>query len=261
MNRASAINFVGRVPLVGKGFRRVARLYREGSIVEIKAGYLAGYKWQRSHSYVSGYWLGNYELPIQECLARELQSGHVFYDIGGNAGFFTLLGSKCVGPTGQVFSFEPLPQNATVIRAQLALNPATNCTVVQAAISEHAGEVEFCAGADTSTAHIHQDHDRRGEDSMAVAAIRLDDFAATSPVPDFIKMDIEGAEVAALNGARQLLGGSHRPKMLIEFHGEQLRRDCMAILEGFGYLLFSLGGEAFDSKTCDRHALCIPRTD
>lgn len=92
MNKARLISCLGRVPLVGSTLRWFAQRYPEGSVVTIKNGLLAGYKWKRSHNYVSGYWLGIYELTIQESLAHELQSGDVFYDIGGNAGFELCLG-------------------------------------------------------------------------------------------------------------------------------------------------------------------------
>ena len=118
MNRARLISFCGSIPLIGPSLRKIARRYPEGSVTTIKHGYLAGYRWRRSHRYVSAYWLGIYELPIQECLVRKLKPGNVFYDIGANAGFFSLLGSNCVGPEGRVFAFEPLPENIRSIRAQ-----------------------------------------------------------------------------------------------------------------------------------------------
>ena len=154
MDKAKLISVCGSIPFLGPSLRKMARRYPEGSIVNIENGHLAGYRWQRSQRYVSGYWLGHYELPIQECLVRELKPGDVFYDIGANAGFFTLLGSKCVGPTGQVFAFDPLPENVHSIRSQVKLNGLENCSVVEAAVSDQQGIVKFSSGRDTSTAHL-----------------------------------------------------------------------------------------------------------
>jgi len=259
MNKAKIISFCGSVPLLGSSLRKIARRYPEGSTTIIKNGHLAGYRWKRSHRYVSSYWLGTYELPIQECLVRELRPGDIFYDIGANAGFFSLLGSKCVGPAGKVFSFEPLAENIHSLRSQLALNNGANCTVVEAAVSDHAGYVEFSEGKDTSTAHIREAKARRGDGSVAsVKAVTLDEFLKEGPPPDFVKMDIEGAEVLALRGARDLLRSVKPPKILIEFHGEQLKQEGLSILKEFGYNFCSLQGGVFRAGADERHIFCVP---
>lgn len=55
--------------------------------------------------------LGIYEYHLQSEIIKYLDVGNVFYDIGANVGYFCLIGSKQVGDTGQVYAFEPLPQN------------------------------------------------------------------------------------------------------------------------------------------------------
>ena len=260
MNKAKMISICGKIPILGTSLRKIARQYPEGSVVTIKNGPLAGSQWQRSHRYVSAYWLGIYELPIQECLVRELRPGHVFYDIGANGGFFSLLGSRCVGPEGKVYAFEPLPENIRSIEAQLRLNQVSNCTVVDAAVADCGGSVEFCEGQDTSTAHLKGNHSGdAGTAAIRVRSVTLDEFVATAPSPHFIKMDIEGAELAALRGAGRLLSSENPPGLLIEFHGEALRRDGRAMLEKFGYRFHSLDGNMLDHRSDERHILCIPR--
>ena len=194
---ARLISQLGRIPFIGYCLRRFARLYREGSVVNIKSGYLAGYKWRRSHRYLSGYWLGSHELPVQKCLVRELKYGEVFFDLGANAGFFSLLGSKQVGEKGHVFAFEPLQENIKTILAQVELNRIVNCTVLEAAVSDFVGEVRLWEGPDTSTAHIGTRRDKQ-RNVRLVKSITLNDFVQTAPSPNFIKMDVEGAEVRVL---------------------------------------------------------------
>lgn len=259
MNKAKIISFCGRIPLFGALLRSLARRYPEDSVVTIKNGHISGYRWKRSHRYVSGYWLGIYEMPIQECLVRELKPGDVFYDIGANAGFFSLLGAKCVGNQGHVFAFEPLHENAEYIRSQLTLNEITNCTIVEAAVADRQGSVMFCEGKNTSTARIKREVENSSVPStMKVEAIRLDDFTKTSLAPNFIKMDIEGAELLALRGAVGLLGGRTQPRLLIEFHGEQSRIESFSFLEAFGYRFFPVKGVVLDQASTERHILCIP---
>ncbi|MBN1359632.1 MAG: FkbM family methyltransferase [Sedimentisphaerales bacterium] len=259
MDKATVISMCGKAPVVGTLLRKIARRYPEGSVATIRNGPLRGYQWRRSHRYVSGYWLGIYELPIQECLTRELRPGDVFYDIGANGGFLTLLGSKCVGPEGRVFSFEPLPENIRSIRSQLELNATENCAIVEAAVSDRQSTIAFCGGKDTSTAHIVGT--KEAEDGAVVLSVdttSLDDFVQRAAKPDFIKMDVEGAELLALKGARQLLESDRPPRMLIEFHGEQLKQDSCALLCEYGYSFHSLDGRTCGGIPEERHVLCLP---
>lgn len=257
-DKAAIIHSLGQVPLLGAGLRWVARRYPEGSVVTISNGWLAGYQWRRSHKYVSAYWLGSYELPVQKCLARELRPGDVFYDIGANAGFFSLIGSKCVGEEGHVFAFEPLPENILTIRNQLELNNITNTTVVEAAVSDSVGEVELCEGPDTSTAHIKLPRDNR-RPARSVKAISLDKFAINERPPDFIKMDIEGAELRALQGGQKLLNGDNPPKLLIELHGKAIAQDVCSILQRQSYYFCTLELNRIDSIPLPSHVLALPK--
>src|SRR5581483_2433575 len=111
MNSARIIQGLGRVPILGSALRSLARRYREGSVVTIKHGEAAGFRWKRHHRYLNGYWIGQYELEIQAALKRELRAGDTFFDVGANAGFFTLLASRFVGTEGKCVAFDPLAMN------------------------------------------------------------------------------------------------------------------------------------------------------
>lgn len=260
MNRAHIVSLCGSIPFVGASLRAIARRYSDGSITTIRYGHLAGYKWKRDHRYVNGYWCGIYELEIQECLVRELKPGDVFYDIGANAGFFALLGSKCVGPEGHVFAIEPLPENIGTIRAQLAANHVGNCTIVEAAVSDREGTVAFSVGSNTSTAHMCGAQSQKNEPGMlGVRCITLDGLSRTIAAPDLIKMDIEGAELLALQGAPELLCNDKSPKVLVEFHDESLKRDGCALLQAHGYRFCSIDGRAVTDISKERHILCVKR--
>jgi len=255
--KATIMHQVGRLPFLGSTLRWFARRYREGSIVTIKSGYLAGYKWMRSHRHVNAYWVGNYELPIQKCLIRELKPGDVFYDIGANAGFFSLLGSKCVGQKGHVFAFEPFPENIETLRSNLDLNEIENCTVVEAAVSDSVGTVRFSRGPHSSMAHIAQEG-TDGQKSMLVKALTLEEFAKTERPPNFIKMDVEGAEILALRGASALLKSATPPRFLIELHGGTVAAQAREILEKTGYWLYTLDLIGIGSNSMPHHILAYP---
>ena len=103
---------------MGSALRCYANRFEDGGVVRIATGYGAGMKWKRHHKHVNGYWTGQYEFAIQQALSRHLKDGHTFYDVGANAGFFSLVAARLVGPAGQVYSFEPLPENVQTCRTR-----------------------------------------------------------------------------------------------------------------------------------------------
>jgi FkbM family methyltransferase len=153
----------------------------------------------------------------------------VAYDLGANAGFYTLALSRIVGDSGHVFSFEPEAGNAYLFRRHMEMNKLRNVTFVQAAVSHSTGLVGFNAKLTEASGEIGQ------EGSYLVPSISLDEFiAAGNPLPNFIKMDIEGAEGMALDGAGILLSKA-RPNFLLATHTDQLTVYCKALLSQNGY--------------------------
>lgn len=258
MDRAKLIISLGNIPLINTFLRRVARCYSDGSVTTIKSGHLSGFRWSRNHRYLNGFWLGIYEMPLQECLVRELRHGSVFYDVGANAGFFSLLGSRYVGKNGHVYSFEPLPENIAEIQRQLSINHIDNCTIVDAAVSDHEGMIDFVQAKNTFMGHVLHEGDRGGGNVVKIKSITLDEFSRRAMSPDFIKMDIEGGEISALLGARSLLSLINPPRILIEFHSDNLMKEGRVLLENYGYKLHTLTGEHILSSDIPRYVLAIP---
>ena len=242
MDRAVLIDVLGRLPVAGKLLRAYARRYAEGSVTTIRTGRAAGLQWRRSHRYVNGYWLGQYELPIQDALARELKPNDTFYDVGANAGFFTLIAARIVGRNGKCIAFDPSPENVQNIREQLELNGFDGAEVHQEAIADRAGIVAFSFAAPGS-AQGHLGAAAAGEQSMDVNVTTLDAVARERGAPSLVKMDIEGAEVRALEGAANVLRDV-RPTWLIELHGPDCARRVGEILSGAGYGFHDLSGRA-----------------
>jgi hypothetical protein len=88
-----------------------------------------------SHAHIGSLAFGNLEQSVQEAMLRHLPKGGVFYDVGANVGFFALLAAHLVGvDEGQVYAFEPTPDNAAEIRSNIALNGLRNVTVVEKAV-------------------------------------------------------------------------------------------------------------------------------
>ncbi len=249
MTTASLAGFLGRIPLLGRGLRCLAAKYSEESVVTIHTGLASGMKWRRHHRYVNGYWIGHYELPIQNALKQHLRPGQTFFDVGANAGFFTMIAARLVGPSGRCFAFDPAPENVASIREQIDLNELRQCSAVQAAVGAEPGEADFyfdMAGSPTGhLANKSAGASSSGSHRLWVEVETLDLAATKYARPDFIKMDVEGAEVAALEGAKGLLTDV-RPAWLIELHGSAKARQVRDILVAADYRLFSLDSKAVD---------------
>lgn len=233
MNRGMFFEFLGALPGIGRLSRWFAGCYGEGSVTIIRSGPAAGYRWKRYHRYVNGYWLGHYERPIQKILEQELGSGDVFFDVGAHAGFFTLVAARLVGPTGCCVAFDPRPDNCACVTEQIQLNGLTWCRAVAVAIGPVTGKTTFLLdGPGGSMGHLGTGAVNDG--AAEVEALSLDDAGDRFGRPDFVKMDIEGAEAKALEGARKTLYES-RPGWLIECHSQEAADQVREILTSARY--------------------------
>lgn len=106
----------------------------------------------------------------------------------------------CNGRLRAAACFEPDPGNFGKLRTYVEQLPPVireRITLHQAAVSDAPGELRFMSTGDTAA--------RIGPGDLMVSSLALDDVLATAPAPTYIKMDIEGAELAALSGARGML--------------------------------------------------------
>lgn len=178
---------------------------------------------------------GTLEPPVQEGLRRTLAPGAVFYDIGANVGFFSLLAAAIVGPTGRVIAFEPVIESAAAIRACAAINQFGSIDVHQSAVGAENDLVDLCVVDDAAWSHLIA----RGRHPATrridrVAMVRIDDLIESSdlPPPAVIKIDVEGAELDVLAGMTETLT-VHRPTVICELHATN--REFAAIMASHGY--------------------------
>jgi FkbM family methyltransferase len=214
--------------------RAPLRLISKGTVVPILQGPLRGSSWIVD-SGISRLWLGSYEPEKMTLAASLLNPGDVVFDIGANVGIYTLLFSAAVGPTGRVVAFEPWPPSLHYLRQHLSLNKVANASVVGSAVGRESGRVMLTAGEHSATVAVSSDGD------IEVDAIRLDDFVeATTIEPDLIKIDVEGSEIAVLNGALATLRNT-APLLLIATHSPSLKTACTELLEDHGYVVTAIG--------------------
>jgi FkbM family methyltransferase len=232
--------------------RSCARRFDEGSVVTIRSGVAAGMKWRRYHRFVNAYWLGSYELDVQLALQRLLRPGDVFYDVGANAGFFTVLGGRLTGPSGKVFAFEPVLENIKSVQEQIELNGLSRCEVVPVAVSAHSGPrtLSYNPGS-SSMAHLGPRH-VGSEREIQVQAVTLDEFTVNHPFPSLVKVDVEGAEVEVLQGAVAMV--KRGVSFILELHGPAMAEESVGVLARTGYTFQTLNGSPV-ARPADRTRL------
>ncbi len=245
------------VPVFGElAYRWYLRArYADGTSCSIQNGPLKGMKFRKwMRSYIDGYVEGEYEPLVTGAIAQHCKPGMTFYDIGANAGYMTLVGSVCVGPAGKVFSFEPIRNTARELTSQLRANRIGNVRVVRAAVCDRDGTVALSAAVKADMVSMVRDW---GGKKTSVPSITIDTAAARFGAPDVIKMDIEEAELLALQGARGTLS-RHRPVMLIELHTAKLAQACLALLDEAGYVHEGAGGGPVDRESWTRFVVSRP---
>ncbi len=166
-------------------------------------------------------------------MAAEVEPGAVVFDVGANAGYYTILASRLAGPEGRVVAFEPLERNLAYLRRHVEMNQADNVTVLASACSDVSGTATFEIGENIAMGRL-SDVAPSGA-SVTVPTVTLDEIAERLElVPDVIKIDVEGAEMAVLRGAAGIFERG-KPTVFLSTHSDELRTECLAWLEARGY--------------------------
>ncbi len=198
--------------------------------VRIKSGINQGFQWSvvtTGRGYGSGSF-GRERLGALQALAKP---GECFFDLGAHKGFMSLAASRMVGPSGTVVAVEPGESNLWFLRKHLAWNEAPNIRVVRAAVGAEAGIVAFGGRGDSLAYQVGV-----GDDTVPLKSIPQIVEEEQVPPPTLIKMDIEGHELEALQGAGALLGP--QLVLLISIHSRPLFEGCSKLLHDRGFKLF-----------------------
>jgi FkbM family methyltransferase len=194
------------------------------------------------------YWFGTWEPPLSAWIARTLRPGDVFVDVGANFGYFTLLGARAVAPGGSVVAVEAAPETVRRLQENLARNRAGDVRVVQAAAAAREGRIPFYRApwndAESSTVP------REGtEPAGEVPALPLPRLLSDTELQRarVIKVDVEGGELAVLEGLRPA-AGRLRPdaEIVVEAHRDMLAAqgaslsDLLELLHPAGFRPYEL---------------------
>jgi FkbM family methyltransferase len=167
------------------------------------------------------YATGEYESETSRLVQRLLRPGQTMIDVGANIGYFTLVGARAVGPQGRVVAFEPVAGVRERLVTNLRLNGLANVTVRDEALSASSGTAVFFTGPqdDTGLASLRP---LKASTQVSVVQARLDDLWDAGRPIALIKIDVEGGEMAAIEGMTECLS-RHSPDLIVEVTDEYLR--------------------------------------
>lgn len=228
--------------------------------IPILKGRLRGMRWlPTSGGKILRVLAGTYEKEQTAIVEHLVHPGDVVLDVGAHVGYYTMLFASLVGRSGRVFAFEPDPRNFAFLGQHARLNGRENITVVNAAVGDHLGQVMFEHGSGSGTGHVDAagisgadaptSNDVRSRARFPVRMETVDGFARANGIRvDAVKIDVEGAEMAVLQGAQSVLRDFH-PIIFLSTHSTDLHRECLDFLRAFGYEFEPIVGRDLDRTT------------
>jgi FkbM family methyltransferase len=170
----------------------------------------------------------DYEPAVAAQLRAMVGPDQICLDVGANVGYYALQFAHWCRPSGRVLAFEPNPEARVTLERQIAVNRfADRVEVVPVAVADKSGETTlYVPGTNHQELHgvsrlgaadPHLSNDFR---TITVPVTSLDDFCTARELePDWMLIDIEGFEIAALQGARRIIAkGRARLGLIVEMH-------------------------------------------
>lgn len=169
------------------------------------------------HLMLDGFW----EIWLTQFLARYIKPNMTVVDVGANFGYYTLLFGDAVGNGGRVLAIEPNPDTTALLRETIRLNGHAAITeIIEAAVSNHSGGAYlFAPDGEPKNAGLVAESTRPNGRTTEVQTITLDELVWARKIAkvDLVKIDIEGSEVAAVEGMEKIIERD-RPTIVLEFN-------------------------------------------
>ena len=203
----------------------------------------------------------NFEFKECSVIEKIVEPGWICADVGAHIGYMTLLMAQLSGEKGLVYAFEALPENVQRLQRNIDINKLSNRILVENyAVSDDINQnIMIYVSTNSFEGSVFPDFANHiSELPIEIPAISLDKYYSTKVAPQFIKMDIEGGEIFAFKGMKQLLSTS-RPILLIEVHnkGREFLEDIISVDYSLFNLLFKKM-ELSDITPPRCHCIAIP---
>jgi len=205
---------------------------------------------------------------------RLLQPGMTVVDVGAHHGLYTLLASKRVGRNGRVIVFEPSPREFRRLKKHLRWNRCSNVRLMPCAVGDEPGETDFylVEGSQDWCNSLRLPAVDEPTNRVRVSVRRLDDALEELDVSkiDFIKLDVEGAELSVLYGVMRILPRGSRPAILAEVQDIRTQpwgytaREIIQFMIRMDYRWFAIAAKgallpiSCDQETYDANLVALP---
>lgn len=227
--------------------RIAEKVFKNGFLVKIKTFFeenMIGYLPDGNSLFMWGFVPGE-EINLTQAILSLVKKGDTFFDVGGHFGYYTLMASKLVLENGTVHAFEPTPRTFEVLKNNCVGH--NNIFLNQVALMDKPGLLKMkdfgprYASRNTflNNTFDHKARSERNIKEFEAQALTIDSYCETKKIiPNFIKIDAEGAEFFVLKGAEKTLKTSS-PIITIEVWGGENTLDesfkAIEYLESFGY--------------------------
>jgi FkbM family methyltransferase len=196
-----------------------------------------------------------YDAHLADWLTTRVRPGQTALDVGANVGVYVLQFAHWSRPDGRVIAVEPNPSARAVLEKHVRLNGLEpRVEIVSAAVGAAAGEAMlFALDADGMSRLGAPNPSIAGRATpITVPVVTLDDLCESRALaPDWLFLDIEGFEIAALSGARRLLTARRQSMgVVVEMHPDSWevagtsRADAESLLRELGLRAEPLSGQA-----------------
>lgn len=178
----------------------------------------------------SRWYISDYEPETFDFLRQNLKPGAITLDLGAHMGLFSVVMSQLVGKEGRVFSFEPTPSTRNVLKEVVKINDCDhNVEVRSEAVSKEKGTFFFYDTGDLVSNANSLVQTARSSSKIEVKTISLDEFAAEQNLKiDCLKIDVEGAELDLLEGAKSVFT-KMRPVALLSLHPVSIKANNQSL--------------------------------
>jgi FkbM family methyltransferase len=258
----SVRHWIKHIPLVARLQRWFFRTFLSGHefLHRINAGPAKGLLYPISLPLDKAIWTGAYEQKLAKLVSDAVKVGDVCYDVGAYRGFFS--GVFALAGARTVVAFEPFLENCVQLKRLSAANPGLPLHIEPIAVGGNDGEADFRVMSDSSMGKLSSSTFQPSAESWQAARVRVQTLDSLMkldkyPAPDIVKLDVEGAEVDVIRGARELLQ-VHHPSLFIEAHSDALAKQCTGLLTELGYVVNVLESPdelRFSSGVCHLSAM------
>ncbi len=204
---------------------------------------------------------GVYEPCETDFIKKIIKKKDVVVDIGANIGYYTLIFASLVSDKGKVFAFEPDPENFALLIKNIQINGYKNIISEQKAVSDIDGKVRLFQNNKNKSDHrIYDSNDNRK--AIEVDAVNINDyFRDTHFTINLIKIDIQGAEIMALQNIDAILKKNMDIRIITEFWPFGISKvgrhpeDYLKMLSNYGFKFYNINEDAKKIEPVDKEHL------